>query len=166
MKLNKLAITLFLTLIFICTDVMEINAQGVDLIKVHEGYSGTPYICPAGKLTIGYGHTGNVSGPITKEQAEKLLKKDLSTAENAIQEQVKVPLNSNQFSALVSFVYNVGTGNFARSTLRALLNDGNFEEAANEFEKWVYGGGKKLPGLIERRIAEKTLFLTPTTENA
>lgn len=147
--------------IYVCILVlsMQTNAQGVELIKKAEGFSSKPYICPAGKLTVGYGHTGNVNGPVTKEQAEALLKKDLRIAEEAIKQSVKVPLNPNQFSALVSFVYNVGVQNFKNSTLLRILNRGRYEEAALQFDRWVHANGTVLEGLKKRRAAEKQLFL-------
>ena len=95
---------------------------------------------------------------ITPEQAEKFLKEDLKTFEKIVKDNVKVPLNQNQFDALVSFVFNVGGGNFKNSTLLKVLNKGDYSAAAGEFSKWVYCGGKKLPGLVRRRQAEAELF--------
>jgi len=139
---------------------MNINDKGLELIKQMEGFRADPYICPAGVLTVGYGHTGNVTGSVTEEEAEELLKEDVKKAEETIEATVKTPLNENQFSALVSFIYNVGSGAFKSSTLKKHLDAGNFDAAANQFDRWVFAGGRKLPGLIKRRAAEKELFLT------
>jgi GH24 family phage-related lysozyme (muramidase) len=98
---------------------------------------------------------------ISKAQAEALLKKDLLRFEQAVRSLVKVPLNSNQFSALVSFTFNVGSGALAQSTLLSLLNQKDYQGAADQFSRWVYGDGRVLPGLVTRRNAERDLFLTP-----
>lgn len=170
LKHLKIKTWILAALLILCTPsfLMEVNAAGISLIKVAEGYSDIPYICPAGKITIGYGHTAtaNTKAKITEEEAEKLLKQDLTKVQEAIKQSVTVKLNENQFSALVSFVYNVGIGAFKKSTLRKLINKGEFELAASEFDKWVHAGGRKLKGLVERRKAEKELFLTKGKEYA
>lgn len=136
------------------------GANGLNLIKSFEGCHLNAYLCPANVPTIGYGHTKNVrlGMKITPEQAEKFLRDDLKTFEKIVKDNVKMPLNQNQFDALVSFVFNVGGGNFKTSTLLKVLNKGDYGAAAGEFSKWVYGGGKKLPGLVRRRQAEAELF--------
>jgi lysozyme len=103
---------------------MKTSEKGIDLLKVLEegkGFSSKSYICSAGKRTIGYGHVilldDNIIEPITEDQAEDILEKDVSAAENAINKYVKVPLTQNQFDALVCFVFNVGRTNFKTSTL-------------------------------------------------
>lgn len=141
---------------------MNISQKGIDLIKNFEGCRLIAYKCPAGIWTIGYGHTGadvTAGLKITQEEAEKILKQDLLVHCNNVFSMVRVPLTQNQFDALVSFEYNVGYGNFKSSTLLKLLNDKKYTDAAEQFEKWVYAGGKKLAGLIKRRAAEKALFL-------
>ncbi len=133
-------------------------------MKKFEGLVLTAYRDPVGIWTIGYGHTGPEVGPgdvITRSQAETLLKQDLTRFESAVRNLVKVPLSSNQFSALVSFTYNVGSGALAQSTLLALLNQRNYQGAADQFPRWVNGGGQVLPGLVRRRNEERALFLTP-----
>ena len=140
---------------------MRVSQRGIDLIKKFEGLELTSYEDAAGVLTIGYGHTGEDVKPgdvISKEQAEKLLRRDLEEAEQGVNRNVTVPLTQNQFDALVSFTYNLGTTALANSTLLRELNKGRYESAAAQFERWVYAGGKKLKGLIRRRIAEKQLF--------
>ncbi|MEM3091771.1 MAG: lysozyme [Candidatus Pacearchaeota archaeon] len=143
---------------------MTTSEKGIELIKKYEGLRLSAYRCPSGILTIGYGHTKTTKPGMTinKEMAEILLKEDLKDFEKAINELVKVPLTQNQFDALISFVFNVGIGNFQKSTLLKKLNEGNYKEAANEFLKWTKarqpGGLKELPGLVKRRNEEKKLF--------
>lgn len=139
----------------------KINQRGLVLVKQFEGLSLKAYRDPKGIWTIGYGHTRNVKpgDVITKQRAEVLLKQDLGTAEAAVRRLVKVNLNSNQFSALVSFTFNLGGGAFGRSTLLKKLNQGDYLGAANEFPRWNKAGTKVLPGLTRRRAAERALFL-------
>ena len=141
---------------------MNISKKGIDLIKRFEGCRLKAYRCPAGVWTIGYGHTGNVKSTdvITQEKAEEILKRDLKVHEDNVKRVVKIALTQNQFDALVSFEYNVGYGAFANSTLLKLLNSGNYNAAAKQFERWVHVGDNILEGLIRRRNAEKELFLS------
>lgn len=146
------------------TDIknMAVSANGLDLIKKFEGFRDTPYICPGGMLTIGYGNVikeGEYT-KITKDQAEALLRSTVSSFERTIQKQVKVPLTQNQYDALISFAYNVGSGAFSDSTLLKLLNNKNYNAAAEEFLKWTKSNGKILRGLQRRREEEKELFLS------
>lgn len=139
----------------------------IELIKHFEGFSAKPYLCPAGVPTIGYGSTRDTDGKpismqhpaITETQAKALLMATLTTYENAVNRYVKVPLNQNQFDALVDFAYNAGAKNLLSSTLLKKLNAGDYTGASNEFAKWVYAGSKKLNGLIRRRQAERDLFV-------
>lgn len=138
---------------------------GKALIKKSESFEKATYICPAGVPTIGYGTTKIDGKPvpmgmtITKEQAEKLLEDDLLVFENAVNKFVRVEITQNQFDALISFVYNVGIGNFSNSTLLRVLNQGNYTEAADQILRWTKAKGKELPGLVKRRDAERQLFL-------
>lgn len=157
--MKKIRLILSILLILIPSNIMEINARGLQIIKDMEGLKTSPYICPAGVLTIGYGHTKSVKGAITAEKAEELLKQDLKFVDATISTKVKVPLNENQYSALASFIFNVGHGAFSGSTMLRLLNQGKYEEAAKQFDRWVFAGGKKLAGLEKRRRLEKELFL-------
>lgn len=144
------------------TSSISVSPRGLELIKKFEGFRATPYICPGGKLTIGYGKVikeGEYTS-ITKDQAESLLRSTVSSFERSLQKYVKVPLNQNQYDALISFIYNVGAGNFSKSTLVKLLNSGDYNGAANEFLKWVKSDGKVLRGLQRRREEEKALFLS------
>ena len=142
---------------------MNISETGIQLIKKFEGCSLKAYKCPAGIWTIGYGHTSGVKEgqTITKKEAEAYLKQDLTTFETFVSNLVTVAINQNQFDALVSFCYNLGPGNLRSSTLLKRINAGDFNGAAEQFDRWVYAGGKKLPGLVKRRAAEKALFLQP-----
>lgn len=147
---------------------MKTSNKGIAMIKGHEGFRTRAYRCPAGVWTIGYGHTRSVNSGdvITESQAEKLLRGDLETAERAILAH-KLPLSQNQFDALVSFVFNVGTGNFSRSSLlkKAKVNV-NDASIATEFRKWNKARNPKtgklevLPGLVRRREDELKLYFT------
>ena len=132
-----------------------------DLTKQFEGCKLVAYLDSGGVPTIGYGHTKGVKmgDKITQEQADKYLKEDMTQAENAVNKLVKVSLSQNQFDACVDFVFNLGEGNFSKSTLLKLINQGKFAEAANEFPKWNLCAGKPLAGLTRRRLAEQSLFL-------
>ena len=142
-----------------------ISQTALDLVKQFEGFSPTRYVCSGGKLTIGYGHVittphiKDFEKPITQKRAEQILMMDMTYAQRAVDRLVKVPLNQNQFDALVSFVFNIGEGAFAASTLLRQLNKGRYQEAAAEFMRWIHAGGKRLDGLIRRRRAEQALFL-------
>lgn len=140
----------------------KISDKGINLIKRFEGCSLSAYKCPANVWTIGYGHTGadvTQGKRISQEEAERLLRQDLTVHCNNVSKLVKVPLNQNQFDALVSFEFNVGYGNFSKSTLLKLLNEKKYKEASEQFGRWKYAGGKVLAGLAKRREAEKELFL-------
>jgi lysozyme len=142
----------------------KINAAGIELIKRHEGLRLAAYLCPANVWTIGYGHTGDVKPEhrITEHQADVLLAYDLERFEQCVSRVTdRVDLTENQFSALVSFAFNVGVEAFNRSTLRKFVLGCDWEGAAREFDKWVHAGGRVLPGLVKRRADERALFLTP-----
>ena len=141
---------------------MRTSEKGIDLIKRHESLRLATYLCPAGVPTIGYGHTHGVKmgDRITAEQAERLLIGDLIVAETEVN-RYGFDLTQNQFDALVSFVYNIGAGNFRSSTLlKRLKANPNDPDIANQFKRWVYGGGKVLPGLVRRRNEEAKLYFT------
>ena len=145
---------------------MKASVSVVKLVKLSEGFSAVPYRCPAGVPTIGYGSTRYTNGkrvtmddaPISEATAALLVLATLVTYEDAVNRYVTVPLNQNQFDALVDFAYNAGATALRTSTLLMRLNKGDYIGAALEFGKWVYGGGKKLAGLVTRRAAEKNLF--------
>ncbi|MGL4998585.1 MAG: lysozyme [Cetobacterium sp.] len=140
---------------------MKISQTGINLIKKFEGCKLETYKCSANVNTIGYGTTKNIvpGMKISLQQAEDFLKKDLIYYENAVNENVKIKLNQNQFDALVSFVYNLGEGNLKSSTLLKLVNSNKVLEASKEFVRWNRANGKVLAGLTRRREAEKDLFI-------
>ena len=141
----------------------HINPAGLALIKEYEGYVGHAYLDTGGVPTIGYGHTRGVQmgQKCTPEQAEVWLREDLASAEADVSKLVKVPLTDNQFSALVSFTFNLGGAQLGKSTLLKLLNAGNYAAAGSQFQFWVFDNGKKLAGLIKRRAAEAALWSMP-----
>jgi len=150
---------------------VQTSQNGIDLIKRFEGLELESYQDIAGIWTIGYGHTGPEVGPdqqITASEAEALLRHDLISREKGVNRLVRVPLNQNEFDALVSFVYNVGLGAFERSTCRRRLNNGNrvgAAEALTWFNKATVNGVLvEVRGLTIRRAAEKALFLTPVAD--
>lgn len=133
----------------------------VDLIKSFEGFSPVSYICPAGYPTIGYGHVvlaGEQWGTISEAEGVALLKRDLPRYERAVCRLIEVPLSDPRYGALVSFTFNLGEGALAASTLRRLINQGRLVEAGPQFDRWVFAGAQKLPGLVRRRTAERSLF--------
>lgn len=143
----------------------EISQRGIDLIKHFEGCYLTAYKDPVGIWTIGYGHTGlihrdgtvHAGRKITQQEAENLLKYDLATFAQRVNNGATVKLTDDQFAALVSFDFN--TGGFLKSTLRKKLNAGDYAAAADELLKWDKAGGRKLKGLTRRRESERNLFL-------
>lgn len=126
-----------------------------------EGLKLKAYRCSAGVWTIGYGHTRTAFPGmiIDRDEAEALLRDDLSDAERAVSRLITVPLNDNQFAVLVSFTFNLGFGNLEKSTLRRKLNAGEYEAVPTELMKWVNAGGKRLQGLVNRRAAEAGLWV-------
>lgn len=144
---------------------MKISDKGLNLIKEFEGLKLTSYLCPANVWTIGYGSTGphvKEGMTITEQEAEELLKEDVSKFEECVNHAVEVDLTQEEFDALVSFAFNVGCGAFMGSTLLRLLNAGNKQAAAQQFPRWNKGGGKVLAGLARRRAAERALFIEHT----
>lgn len=145
---------------------MIVIQEGIDIIKSFEQLKLEAYYCPAGVLTIGYGHTKDVTSrmKITEVKAEQLLKEDLEEVSELVTKLVKVPLSDKQFSALVSFTFNVGIGNLERSTLLKLLNSGRRAAVPAEMLKWVKSVDPKtkkkvsLAGLVRRRLAETALW--------
>lgn len=144
----------------------HINPEGLKLIKHFEGCRLKAYRCPANIATIGFGSTFYPNGTavrmgdtITQDEADELLLETLKSFEHGVARSVTAPLTSNQFSALVSFTFNVGLGAFRSSTLLKLINRGDIEKAPPEFLKWTKANGKVLEGLRRRRGAEQALFL-------
>lgn len=140
---------------------MKTSAKGISLIKSFESLQLKAYRCPAGVLTIGYGHTGSdvfERMQITELQAKQLLSADLIPAENAVNAQ-KLNINQNQFDALVSFAFNVGVGAFKSSSLLKIIKVNPMSANIRfEFSRWNKSGGQVLTGLIRRRTAESDLY--------
>lgn len=146
---------------------MRINKDGLSIIKQCEGCRLKAYLCPSLIPTIGYGHTTGVKlgDIITQADADRFLLQDIKRFEQAVAALVKVPINTNQFSALVSFTFNVGVGAFKSSTLLKKLNLRDYKGCSNEFDRWVYGSNKKpLEGLKKRRKLERELFNKSVTQ--
>ena len=135
---------------------------GLSLIRAFEGFSPTPYLCPAGFPTVGYGHVvldgERFEAPLSREAGESLLRADLPRYEGAVCRLIDVPLDELCFDALVSFTFNLGEGALSASTLRRLVNGGRFADAGTQFDRWVFAGARKLPGLVRRRAAERALW--------
>ncbi len=146
--------------------VSRTSAGGVEKIKQFEALRLSPYKDIAGKWTIGYGHLIKpnesylMGGKITPQKADSLLRDDLKSAENAVNKWVTVPLTKNQMDSLVSLVFNIGEGNFKGSTLLRLINQKKYQQAASQFPRWVFAGGKQSVGLMARRAVEQNTFLS------
>lgn len=149
--------------------ITKLSQKGLELIKQFEGLSLTPYVCAGGINTIGYGNTYYTNGkkvtlqdkPITKEQAEELLKFSLSTYEKAVDSFCRDDISQSQFDALVSFAYNLGTGALQKSTLIKKVNANPKDVTiADEFMKWNKANGKVLVGLTKRRQAEANHYFS------
>jgi len=149
--------------------ITKLSQKGVDLIKQFEGLSLVPYICAGGINTIGSASTYNPNGKkvtlndskLTPQQAEELLKNTLSTYEKAVDSFCRDDISQPQFDALVSFAYNVGTGNLQKSTLIKKVNANPKDVTiADEFLKWNKSAGRVLAGLTRRRQAEANLYFS------
>ena len=144
------------------------KTKNTQLIKDSEQLRLVAYLpTPNDRWTIGYGHTKDVfrGMSITEQQAEALLLEDLQWAENTVNRVVKVPLNQNQFDALVSLCFNIGSTAFSNSTLVRVLNKGDYVEAANQILRWDKQAGRTLRGLTIRRTKERELFLLPISNS-
>ena len=167
---------------------MKTSDVGIHLMHKFEGYRNKPYKCSAKIWTVGWGHAmysdqlrlpnvrkENYTGMIrddyqlkpednrvwSKEELVEMFKADLESFERAVLRLVPgCAGHQGRFDALVCLAYNIGAGNLQRSTIRMKANRGDWEGAAEAFMAWTRGGGKVLPGLVKRRVAEKTLFLT------
>lgn len=146
---------------------MNINKAGLKIIETSESLRLKSYLCSAGVPTIGFGTTKYPNGKkvelgqgCTEVQAREWFAHDLAVFEKVVEDNVEVELNENQFSALVSLVYNIGGTNFKKSTLLQKLNEGDYEGASEQFLVWRKAGGKVLAGLEVRRAKEKALFDT------
>ena len=158
---------------------MNVSPKALAVIKHHEGIRFTPYRCPAKLWTIGVGHVlypeqgklkieerdayplrSKDNRKFSMEEVDSILAADLQRFERGVEKFVPVPLTQGQFDALVSFSFNVGLGTLQRSTLRAKINRGDKDGAAEEFLKYCMAGGKILKGLQNRRIDERAMFVS------
>jgi lysozyme len=138
--------------------------NAIDLVKKFEGLSLKSYQYIGGVWTIGYGSTGPDIGPNmtwSEQDADQRLNLDVMAIENQIKKLVVVPLTENQEAALTSFVYNEGIGHLESSTLLKMLNDKDYNGAADQFLRWVKVDGQSVDGLKNRRTMERQIFLTP-----
>ena len=156
---------------------MPISRHGLELLKQLEGFSSTVYLDSGGEPTIGIGHRltrserrsgkillDNISiqyaDGLTEEQSLALLAQDLVMVNGTVGYWVLVPLKQHQFDALVSFAFNVGNEAFAQSTLLKLLNAGQYDAVPAQPRRWVMDNGKRVPGLVNRREMEISLWVT------
>ena len=144
---------------------MKLSQRGIDLIKQFEGYSSKAYPDPAtggAPWTIGYGTTRGVKPGmvITAEQAEKMLRDDVAKFESGVSPLVTAPTTQGQFDAMVSLAYNIGLGNFGKSTLLKKHNARCYTCAADQFRVWNRANGKVMNGLTKRRAAEREVYMS------
>ena len=159
---------------------MKVSAEAIEMIKHHEGVRLRPYRCPALLWTIAVGHVidpthatvkyeerralpipAGWDRTLTMDEVDQILGQDLRRFERGVVRLCPAAVgNQGIFDSCVSFAFNVGLGNFQRSTLRMKTNRGDFEEAAEEFMKWAKAGGRVLPGLVKRRRDERALYLS------
>ena len=150
---------------------MSVNQATIDLIKQFEGCKLTAYQDIVGVWTIGYGTTAGADlgvkpahgMTITQERAEDLLRQGVDKFAAKVDALILAKVNANEFGACVSLAYNIGTGAFSKSTVLRELNAGNKDRAAAAFKMWNKAGGEIVKGLVNRRNAEVTLFLTPVS---
>jgi lysozyme len=139
---------------------MEVPGNAIELAMFFEGFYAKPYICPAGYWTIGYGHLCDKEHPeISKWKAEEYLAEDLQDALVGTLKMCPIlVVNEDWLGAITDFTFNLGVGKLQRSTLRRKINSEQWDEVPNQLRRWVFGGGKKLRGLVLRREAESIYF--------
>lgn len=148
---------------------MQMTDTGLRLIMKYEGFRSRAYRDPVGIWTIGYGHTSRAGWPhvhkglvVTRTQGREIFRRDVETFAEGVRRLVKVELSDGQFSALVSFAYNVGLGGLARSSVLRAVNEKRFAAVPRRLALWVKAGGRRLPGLVKRRAAEGAMFMAAT----
>lgn len=146
---------------------MMLTEEAIGLVKRFEGFRAGAYRDAVGVWTIGYGHTAMAGPPdvragmaMSRTEAEDVLRRDLAMFAQGVASALKASLAPAQFSALVSFAYNVGLGNFRKSSVLKAVNEGNFDAVPRRLQLWVKAGGRVLPGLVKRRAAEAELFMS------
>lgn len=152
---------------------MNMTVEGLALIKRFEGLRLDAYRDAVGVWTIGYGHTSIAGTPavraglrISESDAHEILARDVETFAQGVRDAVTVDLSPQQFSALVSFAYNVGLGGFRRSSVLAAINKRDFDAVPRRLNLWAKAGGRVLPGLVRRRAAEGALFMSGNVANS
>ena len=145
---------------------MRMTEEGLALIRRSEGFRANAYRDATGIWTIGYGHTSMAGLPevreglvITRAEAQKILARDVEMFAAGVAKALRVSVTDTEFSALVSFAYNVGLAGFERSSVLKAVNDGDREAVPRRLQLWVKAGGQVLPGLVKRRAAEAALFI-------
>jgi len=142
---------------------LSINEAGKNIIKFYESLRLKTYLDTGKVLTIGYGHTGpdvKLGLTISKEKANELFDSDIDKFQDGVNKLLSYSTNENQFSAMVSLAYNIGLGNFKKSSVLRFHNQGQFEKAANSFLLWNKDNGVVLAGLVKRRKSESLLYLS------
>jgi lysozyme len=148
-------------------ELIDVNMteEGLDLIKQFEGFRGAAYRDPVGIWTIGYGHTSTAGSPevvaglaVSETEAGDILARDVDQFARGVRALVRVDLSDGQFSALVSFAYNVGLAALKRSSVLTAVNAKDFAAVPRRLQLWTKAGGHVLPGLVKRRAAEAALF--------
>ncbi len=149
---------------------MNVTNKGLALIKEFEGFRAQAYCDAVGIMTIGYGHTSMAGAPrveakmkISKTDAEAILRRDVEMFAEGVRKCLTRSVNDDQFSAIVSFAFNVGLANFSKSSVLRAINRGEFDDVPNRLNLWVKAGGRTLAGLIRRRQAEGRLFAEAST---
>lgn len=152
---------------------MQMTEEGLALIRRFEGFRARAYRCPAGVLTIGYGHTSQAGPPVVRPgmeigeaEARRILARDVERFAREVEPLLKRPVTDAQFSALVSFAFNVGTGAFRSSSVLKAVNAGRVHDVPGRLKLWVKAGGRVLQGLERRRAAEAELFMSDTPPQA
>ncbi|CAM4282827.1 lysozyme [Acinetobacter pragensis] len=151
----------------VATGQWDISDKGYALIRELEGFKADAYLDTGGVWTIGFGTIKYPDGTrvrkgdvCTRGQAEVWLKNDSAWVDTCLDRTVKTKITQTQFDALASFVYNIGETAFVKSTMLTLINQNNLTGAANQFDRWVFDNGKRVQGLVNRRLKEKSLFLS------
>lgn len=150
---------------------MKISDNGINFIAGWEGVEYKAYKDAVGLWTVAIGHLIKLpeekfllNKTLTREEVYDIFREDIKRFENNLNKVIKVPINQNQFDALISLAFNIGNGAFNNSTLLRVLNQGNYEEVPNQILRWDKAGGKTLLGLTRRRKAEVELFNKPLEE--
>lgn len=148
--------------ILVSNGVVRTSEPGLELIGDAESCQRDPYVCPAGVLSDGIGNTHGVKPGVKKSDAQIAAdwQRNILQAESCVNKYANgKTLNQGQFDAVTSITFNAGCSQMQKSTMFRMFRDGKFTEACNQFPRWVYGGGKKLPGLVIRREKEKAMCL-------